>query len=458
MKRARKKSWGASRQTSRTDSAQPTRKKQKKLNKLAVFGISVAAILVMAVGILGISSLFDQPENPSENYVQPVEKASGKTNVLVLGVDKQGLLTDTMIIASYNTDENEIKLLSIPRDTRMYIGSHYQKINAAFAVANNSGKDGAQGSVEAVSRLTGIPINYYVKFSTTALRDLVDALDGVEFDVPQNMDYEDPTQDLYIHLKKGFQTLDGDKAEQLLRFRSYRDGDIGRVKVQQQFLQALVDQKLNAGILQQIPDLYEVLQKNIDTNAKLTDVMGYVPNLLELSTENITMFQVPGGFNDIDYGASYWIPDMPALRTLVEDEFGYDASQATIHRPGVLISDADKPRTPAKTAAPTDNDDEDEEDEIDYTESPEKPQKPTKNPTQEPDESTDEPAGRTEKPEKTVRPTRNPEKTQTPSEPDETQEPARETEAPTRTPVKTSSPDRTPQKPTANPVQDAEEE
>lgn len=445
MKRARgKRKETAGQAQIHENSAQATPKK-KKLNKFAIFGISFAAIIAMSFAVLGVSSLFDKPEEPDENYVQPVEKATGKVNVLVLGVDKKGLLTDTMIVASYNTDENTIKLLSVPRDTRMYVGTHYQKINAAYTVAHNKGEEGAQGSIEAVTRLTGIPINYYVKFSTTALKDLVDALGGVEFDVPQNMNYDDPVQDLHIHLQKGLQTLDGDKAEQLVRFRSYRDGDIDRVKMQQQFLKAIMEQKLNAGIIAKAPELFGVVQKNIETNAGLTDIMKYVPNLLEMSAENVTMFQVPGGFNDTDYGASYWIPDMAALRQIVEKEFGYDASRITVHKAGTVDSDADKATAkpagktaqPAKTDAPV------------KTAAPKKSQKPTQ-----------KPADKTDTPKKTNQPTKKPVETERPAateKPVQTQKPAEKTAAPTKEPVKTVSPTKTPQKPTANPTQDTEE-
>ncbi len=451
MKRARgRKSPGQ--QKAVHDNSGTSPKKRKKLNKLAVFGISFAAIIAMSFAVLGFSSLFDKPEEPEGDYVQPVEKATGKVNALVLGVDKQGLLTDTMIVVSYNTDANTVKLLSIPRDTRMYVGTHYQKINAAYAVAHNRGEDGAQGSIEAVTRLTGIPINYYVKFSTTALKDLVDALGGVEFYVPQDMKYDDPVQDLHIDLQEGMQTLDGDKAEQLVRFRSYRDGDIDRVKMQQQFLTAIIEQKLNAGIIAKIPELFAAVQKNIETNAGLAEIMTYAPNLLELKPENITMFQVPGGFNDTDYGASYWIPDMAALRQIVEDEFGYDASMITTGKPGTVESGSGTRAT--ATAKPAEKTEKPEKTtDTEKTNAPKKTQKPTQKATQ-------KPSNKTDTPKKTAEPTKKPVITEEPAEtkkPVSTEKPVERTEAPTKAPEKTKEPDKTPQKPTANPTREPEE-
>ena len=231
--------------------AVPAVKAKKKTKKPLIFIVSLLTIAVIFVGALGFGGFFNttDEEVPEDNYTVPVDKGTGKINILLLGVDKDGLRTDTMILACYDLDANTVKLLSIPRDTRMYIGNKYQKINAAHAISEKGKIKGVQGSIEAVTRLTAIPINYYVEFSFDAFKHTIDALGGIDFDIPQNMNYEDPTQNLYIHLKKGFQHLDGDKAEQFVRFRSYPMGDIGRVEAQQAFIKALAEQKLNSGII-----------------------------------------------------------------------------------------------------------------------------------------------------------------------------------------------------------------
>ena len=313
-------------------------------NKFLIGALSLAVTAAVFFVVLGITGTLarnssvqtlevDEADEEiiTVDQIAPVDKASGKINILILGVDVDGLRTDTIIIASYDLDENKINMLSIPRDTRMYVGSRYQKINAAHAITQKGGIKGPQGSIEAVTRLTGIPINYYVELSFSSFRDAIDALGGVDFDVPRNMDYEDPYQDLYIHLKKGQQHLDGDKAEQLVRFRRYPEGDIARVKMQQEFIRAVAEQKLNLSIIDKIPDLFKTFQDDIDTNFTLIDVMKYLPNVKELSSDDITMYQVPGSYNDEDYGASYWIADMTALKKLVSETFKYSAAKATIH-------------------------------------------------------------------------------------------------------------------------------
>ena len=280
---------------------------------------------------IGLSGLFSSEEYYEVDEIVAVEKESGKINILLVGVDKEASLTDTIMLASYNLDEDKVDILSIPRDTRMYIGSRYQKINSAYNITKKGKKNGINGTIEAVSRLTGVPINFYVEFNLSAFRDTIDALDGVYFDVPQNMNYDDPEQGLSIHLKKGYQLLDGKKAEQLVRFRLYPMGDIDRTKVQQAFIKAVADQKLNLTIIDNIPELYKTVDKNIKTNFTITEIAKYAKHLSDLKSENVKLHSLPGHANNTDYGASYWIPNMDEVKKLINDVFGYDAKNATVH-------------------------------------------------------------------------------------------------------------------------------
>lgn len=298
--------------------------------RLAIFGISLSVILVAFFVVVGMGDVF-VPSEEEVDTVEPVDRETGKINLLIAGLDKSKALTDTIMIASYDLDTDTVNILSVPRDTRMYIGSKYQKINSAYSISKKGKKNGINGTIEAVTRLTGIPINYYVEFTFEAFRETIDALGGVEFDVPQNMNYDDPAQDLHIHLKKGLQTLDGDKAEQFVRFRRYPMGDIDRVAAQQAFIKALADQKLNAGIITRLPELFKTVQSNLRTNLTLSDITKYVINLSDLSSENVYMHALPGYSNGTDYGSSYWIADMEQLATLIRDTFGYDSSKITIH-------------------------------------------------------------------------------------------------------------------------------
>lgn len=381
-----------------------------------IFVISLIVIIFASVFAFSMGGLFNGSDDDlADGYVEPVDEMTGKVNVLLLGVDKEGLRTDTIVVVSCDMDDNTINMLSIPRDTRMYIGSKYQKINAAHAISKKNGKiAGPEGTIEAVTRLTGIPINYYVEFSFEAFRETIDALGGVYFDVPQNMNYEDPAQGLYIHLTKGYQLLDGDKAEQLVRFRRYPEGDIKRVSVQQDFIKAVADQKLNASIIGKLPELYKSLTKNVKTNFSLFDVKKYASALLNLNLENMTTYQLPGNYSGNQYNASYWIANMKETRVLVETVFGYDTTYATIDK---AISGAvyGKTADPAKTE--------------ELKNSPEQPQsQESQTQTEKPKETpkaqeTEETPKATKAPSKTAKPTQS-EKTEGNKKPTTTQKPA----------------------------------
>lgn len=360
------------------------RKKTKKYG--VIFVISLLVIVLSSLVILGIGGLFNSESEmwgEQGETMAPVDKVSGKVNVLIMGVDKEGLRTDTIIVASYDANNGTVNMLSVPRDTRMYVGSRYQKINAAHAISQKNGKiKGPAGTIDAVTRLTGIPINYYVEFSFEAFRETIDALGGVNFDVPQSMKYSDPTQGLKINLSKGYQLLDGDKAEQLVRFRQYPEGDIKRVKVQQDFIKAVVEQKLNMQIVTKIPELYKTLSENIKTNLSLSDVVKYANSLLSIDTSNITMYELPGQYSGSEYAASYWLPDMKEIKLLVQNTFGYDTKNITSGKPianavygkhtseilkpeDVVVLSQDKHKAPVNedaSSSKSDSNDDDEED------------------------------------------------------------------------------------------------
>ena len=366
--------------------------------RAVIFGISLAVLVTAFIAVMGFGGFFslDSGYNDPEEMVAKVDKETGKINILAIGLDNDGTRTDTIIVVSYDLDGNLVNILSIPRDTRMYVGGNYQKINCAYAVTKNGKRNGVNGTIEAVTRLTGIPIHYYVEFTFETFREVIDALGGVDFDIPQNMNYDDPVQNLHIHLKKGFQHLDGDKSEQLVRFRKYPMGDIDRVKVQQSFMKALAEQKLNSSIIGKLPDLFKVLQKDIKTNFKVSDITKYALNLMDLSSENVKAYSLPGTADSESYGASYWVADMAQTKVLIEETFGYDASKITIHSADGKSISKDVKRTVKK---------ESEETKKENTEKvPKTDSKTVKTDTEEKAENKEEPVKNTEKPQETENP------------------------------------------------------
>ena len=214
-------------------------------------------------------------------------KPNSRENIVVFGTDKSGLRSDTIMLFSVSSKQNNINVVSIPRDLKVKIGNNYQKINAALAL----GKENL--AVKTVKEVTGVPIHHYVTVNFDAVEDIVNALGGIDFYVPSNMNYEDPYQDLYIHLNKGQQHLNGKQAVQLLRYRGYAMADIERSNVQRDFIQALVDQKLTVSNIDKIPEIYSAVNKNIKSNMTLADVMVYATKVMGMKDMKFNSFQCP---------------------------------------------------------------------------------------------------------------------------------------------------------------------
>lgn len=224
-------------------------------------------------------------------------------NVLLLGMseDLNIKLTDTIILCSYNPKNQKASMISIPRDT--FVGNNKQtakgndKINTLYA-------KNPEKLLKKVSEITGITVENYAVVNTQALIEIVDIVGGVEFDVPIDMNYDDPTQDLHIHLEKGLQMIDGEEAEQLLRFRhnndgssypaSYGDNDYGRMKTQRDFIMQTIKQTISAKNIIKAEKIYNTVLANIETNMDIEELFKYIPTAVNFDFESIVNQQLPG--------------------------------------------------------------------------------------------------------------------------------------------------------------------
>lgn len=294
--------------------------------------ITLGAVVVCIFIALGMGFVDES------DLLSPIDRESGKINALLLGVDNDGLRTDSMIVVSFDLDTAEINMLSIPRDTKMYVVNRKltRKINEIHAMSTQDGTGaimGPIGSAEAVTQLTGIPINYYVEFSFDAIRNIFETLGPITYEVPdvegggKGMNYEDPAQNLYIHLKPGVQELDADQLLQLMRYRK-GDSDFARMERQQNVIKAVVEQKLNVSLLLKAPKLFSQIKKDISTNLSSSDVAKYAQYLGELSVDKIHSYQLPG---ETQHSAAGWyfICDIESTKTLITETFGFDASNIT---------------------------------------------------------------------------------------------------------------------------------
>ena len=256
-------------------------------------------------GIQGIlCTILGQSVEDLDN-LEPIE-------VLLLGIseDLDSKLTDTIIVGSYNPQEQSINMLSIPRDT--FVGKNKNTAKGSDKINSLYSRKGINSLLETVNKITNNDIKYYAVINNQALINLVDTIGGVNFDVPIDMNYDDPTQNLHIHLKKGYQLIDGEKAEQLLRFRhnndgtsypsNYGDNDFGRMKTQRDFIEETVKQTMDIKNILKSKKIIDAVFNNIETNIDKNDLIPYIPKLVEIDTQNITSTQLPGKpdkYNDL---------------------------------------------------------------------------------------------------------------------------------------------------------------
>lgn len=286
----------------------------------------------------GLSGMLATVVGHNEN----TKKDLKEIKVLILGIstDLDSELTDTIMVASYNPNTQKSSLLSIPRDT--FTGKNTkkavasQKINSLYNINKTPEK-----TLTAVNELTGLGIKYYVVVKTEALIKLVDAIGGVTFNVPIDMKYDDTSQDLHIDLKAGEQLIDGNKAEQLLRFRhnnyqrgigmtsypsEYGDNDFGRMRTQRDFIIATLKQTLKPSNIFKIGQILEIANKNVETNIELSFIKDYVPYAVEFDTENIKSATLPGTTPDVKdtNGVSIFVADKTASKELIQSMFYED--------------------------------------------------------------------------------------------------------------------------------------
>lgn len=259
-------------------------------------------------------------------------------------------LTDTIMLVAYNPGEQKASLLSIPRDT--FVGDNKNKATAWDKINALCQYNYPEKTVAAISEITGIDVTKYVLIDTDGLVEVVDLIGGVYFDVPIDMNYTSLSQGLYINLKKGYQLLDGDKAEQLVRFRHNADGtsypeeygseDLGRTRTQRAFLMALAEQTLKPQNLLKIGDFVDLFYENVKTNVTLSEIKDYIPYAVNFDTNTLKTGIVPG-VSELCNGVWIYTHDEEETEKLVKELFGdIDSSGQEEPKVEVLNGTGDK--------------------------------------------------------------------------------------------------------------------
>lgn len=256
----------------------------------------------------------------------PKEEDNICKNILVFGVDEGASRTDTILLVHVNSNTSQVAVISIPRDTRVTwtakqleyadkLGRLYQNESKLTDMSSLGGIENLRYfTIASIEQMLDIKVDNYVVVNTKMLREVVDKMDGVEFNVPRVMQYYDSAQGLEIDLMPGIQTLDGKQAEGVLRWRhnkngseQYATGDLGRIETQQAFIKAFSRKILDIRSATKLSEIVRVAYKNIKTDMSITETLSYLPCLNKVSTENIIFKTLPG--EPVMQDRSYFIID-----------------------------------------------------------------------------------------------------------------------------------------------------
>ena len=366
----------------------PKSPRKGKLTHQQIILIVVVVVLAIALAVtLALRSLFVRPELPVRNDPQntvdkdgdgkpdgpePIDYGEGLRprggdgerkskdywTVLVLGRDTGGGgNTDTMLLASYDVTNQKATVMSIPRDTMVNVPWDIKRINSVYNYYGG-GERGIQHLYKEISQLVGFEPDFQVVVEWDAVGEIVDAIGGVYFDVPQDMNYDDPYQDLHIHQTAGYRLLSGDDAMQVLRYRhdnrkngvtrGYPDGDLGRIKTQQAFLKAMVDQLLRPKNMTKVGPLIEAFNKNVETDMSFQNILWFGQQAVMggLKTEDVNFVTMPNRAKyaysrSVGNMQSYVVPNAKELLALVNNELSPFSEVFTMKDLDIMSVNAD---------------------------------------------------------------------------------------------------------------------
>ena len=300
---------------------------------------TVIVCIVGGISLVGCYNYFFKhdggasKEEGKKSWGKKEEKAPDiYKNIAVFGVDKDGYRTDVIFVVNFNSVTNKVKALSLPRDTKVNwtedqkqslrdLGKYTVSVSKLNEMTAYGGIDNIRlFTIDQIENMLGISIDNYVIVNIDAFNKIVDAVGGVDLYVPQDMYHTDHAGGLYINLQEGYQHLDGDKAEQFVRFRSYKNGDVDRIAAQQTFLKAFSEKILSPSIITKIPQLVNVVFSSLTTDLSITELPQYYKYLTSFDKENISFVTLPGE-GGYEGGVSYFFPNYDEIDAVVQEVF-----------------------------------------------------------------------------------------------------------------------------------------
>ena len=323
---------------------------QKRSERLAAVLLSV---FFLAVAVFAGVKLFVRAPEPVIDVPQSVDTSPEKADeqgpdpsipvnarreycytVLVSGLDDDNGGSDTNILVSFDQPNKKISLVSLPRDTLLHHDWVSNKLNYAYA------KGGTELLQAEIENLLGIPVDFYVTVNLKGFISLVDQIGGVDFDVPVDMDYDDPYQNLHIHYSKGMRHLNGQQAMEVVRWRKNNDGsgyataDIGRIDTQQAFLKVVAQQLLK---IDNIPTMAEVFFKYVKTNLTPGNLAWLGTEALSMGMDAVSFHTLPGDGSGYYRKESVYVVDPEATLALVNEYLNPYREPITLEDMDILV-------------------------------------------------------------------------------------------------------------------------
>ena len=292
-----------------------------------LIGVICSAVLFVGLAVYNVGNhFFNEFQTMYQGYNDrktarqgnPNPRFDGYTNILILGIDEgagefadEGQNADTILVLSFSNETGRSRIISIPRDTWVTRGAGAGRIGNMYQMG------GANLMVRQVSSLLGISIHQYIVIDMKTFADLINVLGGIDIYVEEDMDYDDPQSGLSIHLRQGYQHLDGEEAENYLRFRGEKLGDVGRVKRHQKFIKSLYDKVLQLDTIPKLPTIADIFQHRMETSAELFDSAHLANVLRKMSSDPPLMTMLPGAEDN----EGIWIPNYSEIDAKINELF-----------------------------------------------------------------------------------------------------------------------------------------
>ena len=249
----------------------------------------------------------------------PAQRRKSVYTLILAGMDEVSGNTDTIVIGRVDAEARRIDLVSIPRDTYVNRSWDVRKINCAYTMAKNAGKDGLEGLREAARGLCGFDADCCAVMDLETVKQAIDLMGGVYFDVPFDMDYEDAAQDLSIHIPAGYQCLNGEQCVQLCRYRkNYVNGDIDRISLQHDFLKAAARQFISLGSIPNLARVVQLAVSSVDSDLTAANIAYLLRCAIQCSADDIAFYTMPNRPADAG-GLSYTFVEKDEWLAMLND-------------------------------------------------------------------------------------------------------------------------------------------